>query len=42
MEKISLIIPFYNGSGYIKDAILSAINQTVPFSEIIVVNDGSN
>jgi len=42
MEKISLIIPFYNGSKYIKDAIRSAINQTLPFHEIIVVNDGSN
>ena len=42
MDNISLIIPFYNGSEYIKDAILSAINQTVSFYEIIVVNDGSN
>ncbi len=42
METIALIIPFYNGSKYIKDAILSAIHQTLPFDEIIVVNDGSN
>jgi len=41
MEKIALIIPFHNGSRYIEKAIISAINQTVPFNEIIVVNDGS-
>jgi len=41
MEQIALIIPFYNGSEYIEEAIQSAKRQTVPFYEIILVNDGS-
>ena len=40
--KISIIIPVYNGSNYMKEAIDSAINQTYKNYEIIVVNDGSN
>lgn len=38
---VSIIIPVYNGANYIRDSIRSAINQTYPFIEIIVVNDGS-
>lgn len=37
----SLIIPSYNMSSYVADAINSALAQTVPYSEIIVVDDGS-
>jgi glycosyltransferase involved in cell wall biosynthesis len=38
--KVSVIIPFYNCS-YVDQAIESALNQTYPNIEIIVVDDGS-
>jgi len=41
MSKISVIIPTYNRQGLIKDAILSALNQTYKNIEIIVVDDAS-
>lgn len=40
--KISIIIPVYNGSNYLSEAIDSALAQTYDNVEIIVVNDGSN
>jgi glycosyltransferase involved in cell wall biosynthesis len=39
---VSIIIPVYNGSKYLEDAILSAVNQTYTNVEILVINDGSN
>ena len=39
---VSIIIPVYNGSDFIHEAINSALNQTYKNLEIIVVNDGSN
>ncbi len=39
---ISIIIPVYNGSNYVSEAIDSALSQTYDNIEIIVVNDGSN
>jgi glycosyltransferase involved in cell wall biosynthesis len=39
---ISIVIPCYNDADYIEQAIDSAMNQTYPFKEIIVVDDGSN
>lgn len=38
---VTIVIPVYNGSNYIKEAIDSALNQTYKNIEIIVVNDGS-
>lgn len=39
---ISIIIPCYNDAQYIEQAVLSALNQTYPNIEVIVVDDGSN
>ena len=36
-QSVSVIIPTYNGIKYIKQAIDSAISQTLPALEIIVV-----
>lgn len=38
---VSIIIPVYNSQDYIKECLLSAINQKYRAIEIIVVNDGS-
>ena len=39
---ISIIIPCFNDFQYVEQAINSALNQTYPHKEIIVVDDGSN
>lgn len=38
---VSIIIPVYNGSNYLSQAIDSALAQTYKNTEIIVINDGS-
>ncbi len=40
--RVSIIIPVYNGSNYVCDAVDSAISQTYGDVEVIVVNDGSD
>ena len=39
--KISIVIPAYNASNYLSEAINSALAQTYDNFEIVVVNDGS-
>lgn len=39
--KISVIIPIYNTSEYLRECLDSAVNQTLKEIEIICVNDGS-
>ncbi|WP_052169769.1 glycosyltransferase [Pseudobutyrivibrio ruminis] len=38
---VSIIIPVYNGTNYMREAIDSALAQTYENCEVIVVNDGS-
>jgi len=40
--KVTIIIPVYNWSNYLTEAINSALNQTYKNIEILVINDGSN
>lgn len=39
---VSIVIPVYNGTNYLKEAIDSALAQSYPNCEVIVVNDGSD
>ena len=41
-DLISIIIPCYNDWQYIEQAVNSALNQTYPNKEVIIVDDGSN
>lgn len=38
---ISVIIPFYNSGKCIKQTIVSILNQTFPYYEILIIDDGS-
>ncbi len=39
---VSIVIPVYNGSNFMREAIDSAIAQTYNNIEVLVINDGSN
>lgn len=39
---ISVIVPIYNTEIYLEECLDSLINQTIPFYEIILVNDGAS
>ena len=41
MKKVTIIIPCYNAEKYVNYCIESALNQSYPNIEIIIVNDGS-
>ncbi|MBF0787149.1 MULTISPECIES: glycosyltransferase family 2 protein [unclassified Streptococcus] len=41
MEKISVVVPVYNGEKYLKMCIESIMKQTYSQLEIVVINDGS-
>ena len=38
---ISVIIPFYNDKKYIRQSVNSVLNQTFPYYEILIIDDGS-
>lgn len=42
LARVSIVIPVYNGSNYLSEAIDSALAQTYPNTEVLVINDGSN
>lgn len=39
--KVSVVIPVYNGTNFMREAVDSALNQSYKNIEIIVINDGS-
>lgn len=41
MEKVSIIIPIFNGEKYLIESVKSALNQSYNNTEVIIINDGS-
>jgi glycosyltransferase involved in cell wall biosynthesis len=41
MVKVSICIPTYNGARFLRQAIDSVIEQTTPYTELIIVDDAS-
>jgi glycosyltransferase involved in cell wall biosynthesis len=39
--QVSVILPAFNGEPYLEEALASAVGQSLPPSEVIVVDDGS-
>ena len=40
-KKVSIIIPIYNSEQYLEQCLMSIKNQTYPFYEVLMINDGS-
>jgi glycosyltransferase involved in cell wall biosynthesis len=40
--RVSVVIPTYNRPAFLREAVLSVVDQTIPPHEIIIVNDGSD
>ncbi|HEY5765864.1 MAG TPA: glycosyltransferase family A protein, partial [Candidatus Deferrimicrobiaceae bacterium] len=40
--KVSIVIPVYNGSDYLREAVDSALAQTYGNVELLVIDDGSD
>ncbi len=38
---VSVIVPFYNDEKYIEQSVLCILNQTFPYFEILIIDDGS-
>jgi glycosyltransferase involved in cell wall biosynthesis len=41
IETVSVVVPYYNGSRFVADAIASVRAQTLPAKELLIVDDGS-
>ena len=41
MPKVSVLVPVYNASEFLRTALTSLVNQTLADIEIICINDGS-
>ena len=39
---LGIVIPVYNVEEYLKECLESVVNQTIPFDEVILINDGSS
>ena len=40
-NKISVLIPVYNGEKYLQRTLLSVFNQSIKVDEVLIINDGS-
>ena len=41
VNKISVIIPVFNGEKYLNRALFSILNQSYKVDEVLIINDGS-